>query len=88
MVNKTLIYLIIAFIVICMGAYLFLTTKIIKENSVCTQNPFTYAANTIIDQNGNVIYYLCTCHIGTSEFYFDKEGVYKENPLIKELYMP
>lgn len=81
--HKKQIYLILAFIIICIFAFIFLLVKIIKVNSECMANPFVYGANKIVDSKGEIIYSLCSCPIGDNEFYFDRWGIYKENPNLK-----
>lgn len=80
-IKTLLIVIIITFII----AILFTAVLIslIDKNSECYRNPFVYAANTIIDQEGNNIYALCSCSVNENNFYFDNKGIYKDNPLLK-----
>ncbi len=85
--KKFFIYLII-FVVVVIFLFIFALTKLIVANSQCVQNPFTYAASRIIltseslDLETEIPPPLCSCSVGQSIFYFDQEGIYKENPLL------
>lgn len=65
--------------------FTFSMVKLIKENSECVQDPFTYVANRIIIASDRIDVLIaepvCKCDIGPAgAFYFDKEGIYKEDP--------
>lgn len=84
--KKFRIWLII-FMIVSIFLFVFFLAKLIALNSQCVQNPFTYAANQIIltseslDLQTKVPAPLCSCSVGQSIFYFDHEGIYRENPL-------
>ncbi|MFX1590260.1 MAG: hypothetical protein ACFFC1_19170 [Promethearchaeota archaeon] len=82
MKNKTKLYLLVAFVVICIIAFVFLLAKIVQVNNQCVSNPFTYAAKTIVDDKGEIIYSVCSCSVLDQKFYFDQNGMYKTNPLL------
>jgi hypothetical protein len=85
--KKFRIFLII-FVVAAVFLFIFLLAKLIALNSQCIQNPFVYAADSIVvtteklDLQGRVPDPFCSCSVGESIFYFDHEGIYKENPLL------
>ena len=54
--------------------------KLIDENKACIENPFTYSASQI-NVLGSDSKALCSCSGGTDSFYFDEDGMYKENPI-------
>lgn len=60
--------------------------KILEENNKCMAKPLPYSANMLEEsahkENINGIA-LCSCDIGNVRVYFDKDGVYSENPLLK-----
>lgn len=65
--------------------FVYVMINLIEVNSLCVKNPFVYAAETIIDGNGEPIENaLCSCSVEDKNFYFDKEGMYKENPLLEK----
>lgn len=80
--NQKKLYLILAFVIICLFAFIFVLIKIVKVNSECMQNPFMYGASKIIDEKGEGIYSVCSCDVGANKFYFDKFGIYKEHPML------
>ena len=88
---KKRICLILILVVICIMAFIFVLAKLVKENNQCMENLFVYGANTIVDNKGEIVYTLCFCPVGESGFYFDKDGMYKENPNLKhssQLFLP
>ncbi len=80
--NKKKVYLIITFVLICIAAFIILLAQLIKVNNECIKSPFTYAANIIVDSKGEIIYSLCSCDVGENRFYFDRNGLYKNSPLL------
>lgn len=81
MKQKTLFIIAIATIILFI-AFAFVMMKLIKENSQCISNPFTYAANRIVDNKGEVIYSVCSCNVKEVTFYFDNKEIYPNNPLV------
>lgn len=82
--NKLIVIIIIAIFWFLLS--LFLLSKILNENSKCMANPLKYSAELIEKagekENINAMA-LCSCDIGNIRIYFDKDGVYSENPLLK-----
>ena len=83
MKNKNTILLIFIFVVVCAFAFVYVLAKMTAENNRCINNPFTYAANTIIDEEGDFAYSVCSCNLVDKRitFYFDVDGLYVNNPL-------
>ncbi len=74
--------LIIMFVIICVIAFILVMLQLVNVNSECVKNPFVYAANEIVDKKGEIIYSVCSCDVGENRFYFDRNGMYKNNPLL------
>ena len=59
---------------------------LIRDNSQCSTNPLQFSAKLVekgaqkVGINSSAI---CSCDIGNVRVYFDKDGVYSENPLLK-----
>lgn len=89
MKTKNKFYLMVIIIGICILAFIFVLAQLVKINSECVGNPFIYAANSIIDQKGEIINSVCFCDInGLEGFYFDRNGIYKDNPILSPLESP
>lgn len=52
---------------------------LINKNSQCVGNPLVYGVKQIETED----YVLCSCQVGPTNFYFDKDGLYKNNPLLQ-----
>lgn len=86
--DKKVLKIIGVFILICILLFGFIMFKLIEKNNQCVKNPFVYSAKTIIDNSGNQIYSVCSCDVLGDEFYFDREGMYLNNPLFEGLSDP
>lgn len=72
----------LGFVVICIFALSFVMAGMIKSNSQCINEPFVYAAKTIVDNRGEVAGASCSCQLHDGgDFYFDSEGMYADNPM-------
>lgn len=82
----------IIFIGLCILGFIFLMVYVVKLNSECMANPFVFAADRIIVStnqlglSGKVPDPMCSCSVGASAFYFDHEGVYKNDPRFPEIF--
>lgn len=81
--RRVIIGMIIAVIIV--GLFAFVMAKLIQVNSSCVNDPFVYAAGTIVDKNRDLIYSLCSCQINDQYFYFDHKGKYREDPRFSEI---
>lgn len=80
--KKLLIIATITFIfILAFGVVMFL---LIQKNGECIQNPLIYGASKVIDEKGEPAQMICECEIGKNYFYFDRFGIYKENPYISD----
>ena len=80
--DKSLIILLII-IIILFGIVML---RLIKDNNTCSSNPLSYSAKLLEDKSKDLGingYALCSCSIAHITIYFDKNGVYEENPLLK-----
>ena len=84
--SKKFLIILSVVVIIIIFSFIFVLAKVVALNSQCIQNPFIYAADRIVistDQlglTGAVPAPLCSCSVGQSEFWFDHEGIYRENP--------
>lgn len=84
--SKKFRYSLIALVVICIFLFIFVLAKLVAVNSQCVNDPFVYAAKTIVTTTedlgleNEVPKPLCSCSLGESEFYFNHEGTYRSNP--------
>lgn len=83
--NNRTIYIIAAITFIIILAFAVVMVLLIKKNSECVGNPFTYAAQTVKDKEGELINPLCSCQVGNDNFWFNNDGLYRENPLLKDI---
>lgn len=81
-IKKKLVYAGLFSVIVIMG-FVYIMAQLIVENSQCTSNPFSYAANTIQTSEGSNIEPLCACQVGQAGFWFDKEGTYDKSPLTR-----
>lgn len=81
--KKLLIIAAVTFIIIL--AFGVVMAFLIKQNSECTQNPFVYGAKNVKTQDGQPAFMVCSCQLEMGTFYFDKDGMYEENPLLANL---
>ena len=84
MKNKNKLILVAVFLFFCAFAFAFAMLKLIQVNNDCVKNPFVYGANKIIDQKGDLIYAICSCDMTQGKFYFDNQGIYKEDPFFND----
>jgi hypothetical protein len=76
-------YIIITATIIIIFTFAFMMALLIKENSRCVAEPLVYGARHI--ETNDLL--LCSCQVGLQSFYFDKDGMYKENPLLSNIQM-
>lgn len=98
--NIKLLILIGLFLIIIILGFILTMANLIRENSECNANPFVYGANRI-QKNAQDTYTICSCEIkekdnkidpfcscligGEGIFYFDNEGIYTQEEMIKKL---
>lgn len=79
---KTKLLTLVFIVGIIIVAFIFVMTNLIKEANECVKNPFIYANKLIVDNEGNHVYSVCSCQVGSiGYFYFDDEGLYESDPL-------
>lgn len=79
--NQKTTYIIAVGVFILFLIFAVVMMLLIKENSQCVASPLVYGANTIETND----YLMCSCQVGLQSFYFDKAGLYKENPLLSNI---
>lgn len=80
MKQRTL-YIVITATIFIIFAFAFVMVLLIKENSRCVAEPLVYGARHIETND----FLLCSCQVGLQSFYFDKAGMYRENPLLSNI---
>lgn len=82
---KNKILIVGGIVIVSIIAFAIVMAFMIKTNSECIQDPFTYAANQVVDSDGAIVNTICTCEMNDvgvqGVFYFDKNGVHREHPL-------
>jgi len=70
-------------VIIITVLFSFTMIKIIKDNSQCTANPFTYGAEQLVKEE---MPSFCSCTPDDTSkfipFYFDEEDIYLDHPLL------
>lgn len=78
--------IIVIVVILWLSGLGFLLSTTFKENSKCMKAPLQYSAELMekAGEKSNINgIALCSCDIGNVRVYFDKDGVYSENPLLK-----
>lgn len=73
-------------IVICLLVFFFLMVVMIRKNNECSVNPFVYGAKEVytIDSITKIeTHPMCSCRLGNFNFYFDDNGTYNEDPILR-----
>lgn len=84
-INKNKIWMTVFVVLSC--AFILIMAFIIRKNSECVANPFIYGAKKMYSLQPTTeikTHPVCSCELGNINFYFDKDGTYNENPLLKE----
>lgn len=82
MKKTKVLFLIVGFLLVVGLLFIIVLAKLVKQNSQCFNNPFTYAADRVIDYSGNKVDAMCSCGAEGHSFWFDNESIYKNNPLL------
>lgn len=82
--NKLVIFILAVVILTCCIVIVIVVQSFTSGGASCKTNPFVYGAENLYENNGEE--FVCGCYplnyFGSKfkRFYFDREGVYAENP--------
>jgi len=86
MERKTKIIISLIVLIISSLSFLYIMNNMIKKNNQCINNPMLYVGEETYNFEqtlGSDLIPTCYCEGITWKVYFNKDGIYKENPLLK-----